>query len=625
MDVRQYADLFLSESRDHLTAYNHLLLEWEKDPAARETVGGLFRAMHTIKGMAATMGFAAVAELAHRIENLLDALRRQQRPPTPVLLELLFRSGDALERAIGVAVAGGQEAVPEAALEELDRAATALGGTAVAERVSRSSLLAPLPEPAAGAGAGRQVRVTLRPDAPIKGARAVLVLKRAEALGAVSGIAPAVTAFETEQFDGRFAFRLESGEDAARIEQAIRGAGDVEQVEFVAEEAHEAPVVEAARGKHVRVDLRRLDALMNEIGELAIARGRLATLVASRDDAELGDAAVQIGRLAASLQSEIVAARMTPVWQVFDRFPRMVRDLARQEGKQVDFRVEGKEIELDRAILDEIADPLVHLLRNAVDHGIESPAERLAKGKPATGRLVLAAVKERSSVAIRVTDDGRGVSRAVVLAKAKEMGLVAAEVEALPDEELFRLLTRSGFTTAKQITEVSGRGVGIDVVSVAARSLGGSLEIRSEEGRGTTFALRLPVTLAIMRALLARVGSETYAMPLTHVAETVDQQPGDIRRVQGKETILLRGKLVPLVRLGELVGAGSPAALKRIPVVVLEVGERRAGIAVDALLGQQEIVVKGFDPPRGTLPVFSGATILGDGRPALILDAGGLV
>jgi len=627
MDVRQYADLFLSESRDHLTAYNHLLLEWEKDPAARETVGGLFRAMHTVKGMAATMGFAAVAELAHRIENLLDALRKAEREPTPALLELLFRAGDALEKAIGVAVAGGEARVPAATLEELDRAATALGGTTAAERVSRSSLLASVPEGALPAGAGRLIRVALRPDAPIKGARAVLVLKRAESLGFVSALAPPVTAFESEQFDGRFAFRLESAEDPVRIEAALRGAGDVERVELSAEEPREAPAAEpaAGRGRHIRVDLRRLDALMNEIGELAIARGRLATLVARKDDPELGEATVQIGRLASSLQSEIVAARMTPVWQVFDRFPRMVRDLARQEGKQVDFRVEGKEIELDRAILDEIAEPLVHLLRNAVDHGIEPPAERLAKGKPATGRLTLAALKERSTVAIRVSDDGRGISRAVVLKKAKEMGLIAADVEALPDEELFRLLARSGFSTAQQITEVSGRGVGIDVVSVAVRALGGSLEIRSEEDKGSTFALRLPVTLAIMRALLARVGTETYAMPLTHVAEMVDPRPEDISRVQGSEAIMLRGRLVPLVRLRALMGLGESAAQKRVPVIVLEVGERRAGIAVDALLGQQEIVVKSFDPPRGMLPVFSGATILGDGRPALILDAGGLV
>ncbi len=616
MDVRQYADLFLSESRDHLTAYNHLLLEWEKDPAAREAVGGIFRAVHTIKGMAATMGYAGVAELAHRIENLLDGLRKGERAATPQVLDLLFRSGDALEQGIALAVDGRGGEAPAALYAELDEASG--GPPEPGARASRDSI------PVLAAGSGRAVRVVLRTEASLKGARALIVLRKAESLGPVHGVSPAAAAMESDAFDGQFSFRIDGDADASHIEQALRGAGDVESVEVQAEELPEAPQVEAVRGRHLRVDLRRLDMLMNEIGELAIARGRLATLTAQRDDPPLADLALQIGRLAQSLQSEIIAARMTPVWQVFDRFPRMVRDLARQMGKQVDFRVEGKEIELDRAILDELGEPLLHLLRNAVDHGIEPPAERLARGKPAAGRLVVAAVRERSSVAIRVSDDGRGVDRPRVLAKAREQGLVADDVTTLPDEELFRLLTRAGFSTARQVTDVSGRGVGIDVVATAARAMGGSLEIRSEEGKGTTFTLRLPVTLAIMRALLARTGDEMYAMPLTHVAETFDPRPEEIQRVQGKETILLRGKLLPLVRLGEVVGAGGTQTLSRVPVIVLELGERRTGVIVDALVGQQEIVVKNFEAPRGMLPVFSGATILGDGKPALILDAAGL-
>jgi len=619
MDVRQYADLFLSESRDHLTAYNHLLLEWEKDPAQREAVGGIFRAIHTIKGMAATMGYAGVAEVAHRIENLLDGLRRGDREASPAVLDLLLRAGDALEKGIGHAVDGSTAETDPKLLADLDAAA---GGGQAADgatpRISRDST--PV---AAPAGHGRMVRVTLRREASLKGARALIALRKAEALGTVSGLTPAAAALEAEGFDGLFSFRLDSTADSAAIERTLRTAGDVEQVDVQADDA-DTPHVEAVRGKHLRVDLRRLDMLMNEIGELAIARGRLHTLTSERDDPALHDVVVSIGRLTQSLQAEIVAARMTPVWQVFDRFPRMVRDLARQMGKQVDFRVEGKEIELDRTILDEIAEPLVHVLRNAVDHGIELPEERVKAGKPPTGRLTLAAVRERSSVAIRVSDDGKGVDRARVLAKAREQGLVAADVSSLADEDLFRLLMRSGFSTAKQVTDVSGRGVGIDVVATATRALGGSLEIRSDEGKGTTFTMRLPVTLAIMRALLARTGDETYAMPLTHVAETVDPRPDEIQRVQGKETILLRGKLLPIVRLGDVVGAPSTVTLSRIPVIVLELGERRTGVAVDALVGQQEIVVKGFDAPKGTLPIFSGATILGDGKPALILDAAGL-
>lgn len=624
MDVRQYADLFLSESRDHLTAYNHLLLEWEKDPAQREAVGGIFRAVHTIKGMAATMGYGGVAELAHRIENLLDRLRKGELQPVPDILDLLLRSGDALEKDIAAAVAGRASQTDPALLGELDEAGKEAGGKGKeTARTSGdySSSVSLSPSPSSG---GRLVKVALRREASLKGARALIALKKAQALGAVSALTPAAAALESDTFDGQFSFRLDTAASMSAIQQALLAAGDVEKVEVQADDGGDAPHVEAARGKHLRVDLRRLDTLMNEIGELAIARGRLQTLTGEKDDAALHDVVVSIGRLTQSLQQEIVAARMTPVWQVFDRFPRMVRDLARQMGKQVDFRVEGKEIELDRSILDEIAEPLVHVLRNAVDHGIELPAERRAAGKPAAGRLTLAAVRERSSVAIKVSDDGRGVNRARVLAKAKEQGLVAADVSSLPDEELFRLLGRSGFSTAQQVTDVSGRGVGIDVVATALRALGGSLEIRSEEGKGTTFTLRLPVTLAIMRALLARAGDETYALPLTHVAETVDPRPDEIKQVQGKEAILLRGKLLPIVRLGDVVGVPATQTTSRIPVIVLELGDRRTGVAVDALVGQQEIVVKGFDAPKGTLPVFSGATILGDGRPALILDAAGL-
>ena len=623
MDVRQYADLFLSESRDHLTAYNHLLLEWEKDPAQREAVGGIFRAVHTIKGMAATMGYGAVADLAHRIENLLDRLRKGERQASPEVLDLLLRSGDALEKSISAAVAGRAGQADAALLGELeagagDRVPGAGSPGTPDTRHPTPDIRHPAP------GTGRLVKITLRREASLKGARALIALKKAQALGAVSGLTPAAAALESDAFDGEFSFRLDSVADPATIERELATAGDVERVDVQAEDGGEATHVEAVRGKHLRVDLRRLDALMNEIGELAIARGRLQTLTVERDDPALSEVVVSIGRLTQSLQSEIVAARMTPVWQVFDRFPRMVRDLARQMGKQVDFRVEGKEIELDRTILDEIAEPLVHVLRNAIDHGIELPAERTAAGKPAAGVLTLAAVRERSSVAIKVSDDGRGVDRARVLAKAREQGLVAPDVTSLPDEDLFRLLSRSGFSTARQVTDVSGRGVGIDVVATAARALGGSLEIRSEEGKGTTFTLRLPVTLAIMRALLARAGGETYAMPLTHVAETLDPRPDEFQQVQGKEAILLRGKLLPVVRLGEVVGAPATQTLSRVPVIVLELGDRRTGVAVDALVGQQEIVVKGFDAPKGMLPVFSGATILGDGKPALILDAAGL-
>jgi two-component system chemotaxis sensor kinase CheA len=475
------------------------------------------------------------------------------------------------------------------------------------------------------AGAGRKVEVYLRADCALKGARALLVLRRMEALGTVHGVEPAPAALGSEGFDGRLAFRVETQAPADRIEAEARAAGDVErvQVHAVAAETAEGER-EAGRARHIRVDLRRLDLLMNVIGELVAARGRLEHLIAGRPDPELADGVATLSALTRQLQSEILQARMTPVWQVFDRFPRVVRDLGRQLGKQIEFRIEGKEIELDRAILDEIGDPLIHLLRNAVDHGIEPPEERVAAGKPAVGRVTLAALRDRDTVVIIVSDDGRGIDRARVLHEARRRGLVDEHAPDIPDDQLLRVLGRSGFSTAGRVSEVSGRGVGVDVILTRMRELGGSVEVRSVQGEGSSFTLRLPPTLAIVRALLARVGPERYALPLTHVAETVELDASRVTSFEGREALLLRDEVLPLVHLREVLAIDGAAPTRR-PVVVLQLGDRRTGLVIDRMEGQQEIVVKSFTPPRGTLPIFSGATVLGDGEPVLILDAGGLV
>src|SRR5437773_2552251 len=542
MDLSQYAELFLAESREHLSACNQLLLEWERSPANLAPVGGLFRAVHTVKGMAATMGYARVTDLAHRAENLLDLVRRGGRSATDHLLQLLLRGRDALEHAV----------------------------------------------------------------------------------------TPPESAFEADEFDGRFSFRIGGAAGVAEIERAVRAAGEVEHVTVGGEERRPAsgadslPAAPETKSRHIRVDLGRLDGLMDLIGELVTVRGRLNELAANARDPAIDDVAIQVSRLSRELQAEIIQARMTPVWQVFDRFPRLVRDLARELGKQVAFRVEGKEIELDRAILDELGDPLLHLLRNAVDHGVEPLAERRRRGKKPEAEIVLAAVRERASVAISVSDDGRGIDRKSILERAKRDGVVDPHAEALTDDQLLRVLARPGFSTAEAVTSVSGRGVGIDVAVTRIRALGGSIEIRTVEGKGTSFVMRLPVTLAIVRALIAGVGAERYALPLTYVAETVEFGVQATTIVEGREAIVLRDRVVPLVHLRRLLGVSGDAPT-RCPIIVLEMGERTSGVVVDGMLGQQEIVVKGFDAPQGTLPVFSGATIMGDGVPAVILDAGGLL
>jgi two-component system chemotaxis sensor kinase CheA len=316
---------------------------------------------------------------------------------------------------------------------------------------------------------------------------------------------------------------------------------------------------------------------------------------------------------------------MVPVWQVFDRFPRLVRDAARSVGKPVEFTIEGKEVELDRSMLDEVGDPIVHLLRNAIDHGIETPEVRRAEGKPESGRLTLSAVRDRSAVAIRVTDDGRGIDREKVLKRAREQGLIDANKTEVSDEELFRIISLAGFSTAEKVTDLSGRGVGIDAVHNRVRALGGSVDMRTSPGNGTTVTLRLPLTLAIVRSLLARLGDETYAIPMTHVSETVELHADILHTLKGREVLMIREEVLPLIRMRQLLGYEGEATRGLEQVVVVEMAERRAALVVDALIGQQEIVVKQFDGVQNGLALFGGATILGDGAPALIIDVSSLL
>ncbi len=611
MDISKYAALFLAESREHLSTCNLLLLEWEREPSATEPVGGLFRAIHTIKGMAATMGYSGVADLAHRMENLLDGLRQGRIAAGAGVFQLMFRSVDALTKAVESATSGA-EPVDEGLFAELDAAAKV--GVAEPQPSSRKKAVAPAPP--------RPVQVTIRPDAVMRGARASLVLRRAESLGAVSSIRPPAAQLERDDFDGRLFFRLATRSPDEAIAEALRSAGDVQSIRFEEPGGEEEAAV---RGRQIRVDLRRLDTLMKQVGELVVAKNRLGVLAQSGTDPTLDEVSDRIARLVSAMQSEVIAARMTPVGEVFDRFPRLVRDLGRDLGKRIRFDMEGEEIELDRSILDEIGEPLLHMIRNAADHGIELPDERLAAGKPAEGRILLSATRDRNSVALRVSDDGRGIDRRSILAKAQREGLVEPGVDTANDDVLLRVLARPGFSTAVAVSGVSGRGVGVDVAVTRVRALGGTIEVRSEVGKGTSFIIRVPLTLAIVRALLADAGGERYAVPLAYVAETVEFDPRGVTAIRDREALVVRDRVIPTVHLRDLVGRRNGATAPRAPTVILEIGERRTALVVDALRGQQDIVVEPFDAPRGMPPFVGGATILADGAPALILDAAALV
>jgi two-component system, chemotaxis family, sensor kinase CheA len=630
MDLSKYAALFLAESREHLNACNTSLLQWERAPAAVEPVDRVFRAIHTIKGMAATMGYAGVAQLAHAAENLLDALRHSRVIATPAVFQLLFKAVDTLGAAVEAAAAGSEPDTDASLIADLDAASAgnAEAGMPTGEpTVGASAELGRAAEEprlrrASDAPKSRPVQIVISRSAVMRGARAALVVRRAETLGAVSGIQPPMTQIERDEFDGKLFFRLLTRVSDAEIAMSLRAVGNVESVEFQ-ESASDANA--AGRGRQIRVELRRLDALMKQVGELVVAKNRLTALSTEAGDPVLIELSGRISRLVGGMQSEVLAARMTPVGEVFERFPRLVRDLSRGLDKRIRFDMEGEEIELDRSILDEIGDPLLHLIRNAADHGIESPDQRVAAGKPAEGRILLSATRERNTVALRVTDDGRGIDRDRILAKAKREGIATEEVDTLTDDLLVRVLARPGFSTAQSVSGVSGRGVGVDVVMTRVRALGGTLEVRTELGRGSTFLIRVPLTLAIVRALLAEAGGERYAVPLAYVAETVEFDRRAVTAVRDREALLVRDQVIPTVHLRDLIDSGAASHLAKQPTVILEIGERRTALVVDALLGQHDIVVEPFDAPRGLPPFVGGATILADGKPALILDAAALL
>ena len=424
--------------------------------------------------------------------------------------------------------------------------------------------------------------------------------------------------------------------DVSAVIERIRQVGQDEKPQtFTAElapvspppkpepEAAPAPPPKAAR--QIRIDSKRLDTLMNVLGELVIARDRIQKVAERIGDPELLDATLRATQILGNLQNEVMTSRMVPVWQVFERFPRVVRDTAHSLGKEVDFKIEGRDIELDRSMLDEMGEPVLHLLRNALDHGIETPAEREKAGKTPTATLILTAERDRATVLIRVTDDGRGIDQSKVLPRAKKLGLVDKNTTTLTEQELIAIISRPGFSTAEKVTGISGRGVGFDIVASKVRSLGGSLEVHTDAGLGTAVSMRLPLTLAISRALLAKVEQETYAIPLTHVLETFSLSKPMLLESKGRMVVAIRDDLFPAIWLRERVGlpaAANPAAGQ---VVLVELAERKAALIVDQFDGQQEIVVKQFDGVNGSRTLFSGATILGDGSPALIVDASSLL
>jgi len=532
VDTGRYAKLFLSESRENLSEINSALLELERG-GSDTAIPRLFRAVHTMKGMGAAMGYTSVGELSHELETLLDRLRNGSLVVTRPIIDTLFAGVDSLEHAVDLATA-------------------------------------PTPE--------------------------LLDVKEI-----VARIQQAASDGTAQSFTSEFAVVVGGKKEPSP-----------------AASPQKAP-------RHIRIDSKRLDTLMNVVGELVIARDRIAKIAEQIGDESLLEATLRASQILATLQNEIMTSRMVPVWQVFERFPRVVRDTALSLGKEVEFKLEGREIELDRSMLDEMGEPVLHLLRNSLDHGIEKPEEREKAGKPRVATLILTAERDRATVLIRVTDDGRGIDQARVLPRAKKMGIIDRDTTTLSEQELVAIISRPGFSTADKVTEMSGRGVGFDIVATRVRALGGSLEVHTDAGLGTSVSMRLPLTLAISRALLARVDKEVYAIPLTHVLETFSLSQPMLLESKGRQVVAIRDDLFTAIWLRDRVGLPPADATARGQVVLIELAERRAALIVDEFIGQQEIVVKQFDGVNGSKTLFSGATILGDGSPALIVDASSLL
>lgn len=617
VDLSQYRELFFAESHEHLDTLNQYLLELENNPENSAVVDEIFRAAHTLKGMAATMNYSGVAGLAHEMENVLSRLRSGEVCAEGQLIDLLFRCVDALQNMIGSIESGGDDVEPPA---ELTRQLAAYGETKPPERAYNSCRT-------------YLISVEIAPDCLMKSARAFVVLKRLEEIGKVIKSDPPVRELEEENFGRSFRILLATGEPPSAIAEKLNTVPEVTMAacepadvkgrqEDSPAESRAGSIFLQKRRQTVRVDIERLDRLMNLVGELVISKTRLEQIGRASQLAELSEAVEQFSRVAADLQSVVMQARMVPVEQVFNRFPRMVRDLAKELGKEINFLIEGRETELDRTVIDEIGDPLVHLLRNAVDHGIEKPQERLLAGKPAEGTIRLAARHEGNRVVIEVADDGRGIDPEKIRASAVAKGLISPEEAKLLDRDaVLDIIFRPGFSTAEEITDISGRGVGMDVVKAKIESLNGSIGLETHPGKGTKFKISLPLTLAIIQALLVRVGREVYAVPLSSVDETIRLE--DIKRVHQQEVVVLRGSVLPVVRVRRLLNVPGEEG-EELYAVVVRKGDKRVGLVVDSLIGQQEIVIKSLGKLLAGVPGLAGAAVLGSGEVSLILDVGSL-
>ncbi|MEK4424448.1 chemotaxis protein CheA [Solibacillus sp. FSL K6-1523] len=695
MEVNQYLEMFIEESKEHLQACGEHLLELEKNPEDLAIVGEIFRSAHTLKGMSATMGFEDLADLTHKMENVLDAIRNEKIKVTPEIFDVVFESVDHLEEMVYDIADGGdgkrdvQVTVEKLKLIESGETAATTVAIAPVEatqkletKVDAANLKLTyddfektvLLQSSEQDFKAYEISITLREDCLLKAARVFMVFEILEKNGDVIKSSPTVERLEEEQFDHEFYVAYISKENAEDLQKMLMKVSEVDSVEVNeihqgvftqsatththAEEQVEVQVQETsvsttvvpepavqpvqkpqatnnnskttvhASSKTIRVNIERLDILMNLFEELAIDRGRLLSIASEVNHGELNETVERMSRTMGDLQNIVLTMRMVPVETVFNRFPKMVRQLSRDLNKKITLDVIGAETELDRTVIDEIGDPLVHLIRNSVDHGIESPEERRAKGKPEEGTVQLRAYHSGNYVFIEIEDDGAGINRDRVLAKALSRGIVTHEQSlTMTDKQINELILASGFSTAEVISDVSGRGVGLDVVKTTIESLGGNISIDSTQNVGSVFSIQLPLTLSIISVMLVEIEKEIYAIPLSSIIETSIIRNSDILNAHNQKVIDFRGKVVPLVFLEEIFEVPRKEMKEDgfHSIVIVRKGDKLAGLVVDSFIGQQEIVLKSLGDYLTNIFAISGATILGNGKVALIVDCNALM
>lgn len=692
MDVSQYLEIFLDESNEHLQTLSDQLIILEKEPDNSDTINEIFRAAHSLKGMAGTMGYKRMQNLTHDMENVFSEVRNGNMEVNSNLVDVLFQCLDALEtyvdniretqdegtddnepiiKALNEFIASeGKGNAAQAAKKEEAPAATA----SAAPADDKDMPLADFEKNAVNEALKKnlhvyKIKVSVDENCILKAARAFLVFKNLEGHGDIIKSEPSVQDIEDEKFDFDFSIIVVTEEKYDNIIALIKNVSEIkdaagqeitqpfpeEQTEEAKEEKKETSAVSqtakpaaakpaakkpASTGKTsgsvshtVRVDIEKLDVLMNLVSELIIAKNGLvsASHVEGDEAAALNQSFTEqieyLERVTTNLHESVMKVRMMPIESVFSRFPRMIRDLNKKLGKKMELYMSGEDTELDRTVIDEIGDPIMHLLRNSADHGLESAEIRKERGKSEVGSIFLDAFQEGNNVVIEVRDDGNGIDTEKVKAKAVEKGTITQEqADVMTDKEAIDLLFRPSFSTAEKVTDVSGRGVGLDVVKSKIEALGGDVEVKTKYGEGSTFSIRLPLTLAIIQALMVKLGDEKYAISLGSI-ETIEDIPvSDIKYVHAKEVIHLRGNVIPLIRLRDLLDVpGEPEESENITVVVVRKGDKQAGLVVDSLIGQMEIVIKSLGKYIRINKMISGATILGDGSVALIIDANTLV